>query len=70
MKTIIWTSHSRDGATWSLEIPASAGNAGELQKRVIWRQQGMLGQFRIQRFRGTTSLSIAKLEAEIEALTV
>lgn len=68
----IWTSYSLDGSTWSQERPRSAGKIGERLRRITWLQQGNMRRFRIQKFRGNSDahLSIARLEAQIEALNV
>lgn len=67
---VIWTSYSVDGQTWSQERPAAAGRQGERDKRIAWRRQGKLRNWRVQRFRGTSEahLSFARLEAQLEPL--
>ena len=67
---VIWTSYSLDGETWSQERATPAGRQGQRLQRIAWRRQGKMRQYRMQRFRGTSDahLSIARLEAEIEAL--
>jgi hypothetical protein len=66
----IWTQYSLDGETWSQERFINAGKQGERAKRLSWRRQGRMRQFRTQRFRGTSHshLSFARLEAELEPL--
>lgn len=68
----ISTSHSKDGITWSQDNPIKVGARGERDKRLIWRQLGTIGHFRMQRFQGDTQsfASFARLEAQIEPLTV
>ena len=68
----IWTSYTTDGQTWSQERPRSAGKQGERLKRLNWLQQGHMRNWRCQKFRGTSDahLSIARLEATVEALNV
>jgi len=68
----IWTSYTIDGQTWSQERPRTAGMQGERLKRIAWLQQGFMRHWRCQRFRGTSQshLSVARLEATIEALNV
>lgn len=68
----IWTSYSIDGRTWSRETPRKAGKQGERLKRISWLQQGHMLHWRIQKFRGTSDahMSVARLEATIEALNV
>lgn len=67
---VIWTCYSLDGETWSQERPVKAGKQGQRQKRIVWREQGSVENWRIQRFRGTSDafLSIARLEAAVEPL--
>jgi hypothetical protein len=67
---VIWTSFSLDGETWSQERATPAGRQGQRLQRIAWRRQGKMRQYRMQRFRGTSDahISIARLEAEIEAL--
>jgi len=67
---VVWTSYSTDGETWSMEKSRPAGKYGERTRRIAWLQQGILRQWRIQRFRGTSEahISITRLEAQIEAL--
>ena len=66
----IWTSYSLDGVTWSQEKPIRAGRQGERQKRLQWRDQGKMRNWRIQRFRGTSDChaSFARLELMVEPL--
>lgn len=68
----IWTSYSLDGQKWSQERPISAGKSGDTLKRLCWRQQGKLRNFRIQKFRGTSDahLSMIRLEMGLEPLGV
>lgn len=68
----IWTSYTVDGETWSQERPRSAGKIGERLKRLTWLQQGHMRHWRSQKFRGTSDahISVARLEARIEALNV
>lgn len=67
---VIWTSYSLDGQRFSTEKPARAGRQGETRHRIIWRQQGSLRNWRIQRFRGTSDVHMpfARLDATIEQL--
>lgn len=69
---VVWASHSDDGVTWSTEVPIKAGKQGERAKRLSWRRQGLLRNWRIQRFRGTSEahISFARLEAQVEPLRV
>lgn len=67
-----WSSYSLDGIQWSQERARSIGKIGETTKRIDWRRNGAMANFRIQKFRGTSDamLSVARLEAEIEPLYV
>lgn len=66
----VWTQYSLDGETWSSEIGVTAGLQGARNTRLIWFQQGMMENYRIQRFRGTSEsqMGIARLEIQLEAL--
>jgi hypothetical protein len=66
----ISTSYSLDGKSWSQDHFISAGGPGETRKRLVWRRQGFMRNFRVQRFRGTSSakISFLRLEAQVEAL--
>lgn len=68
----ISTSYSLDGRTWSQDRFISAGKSGNRKKRLVWLQQGPMGNWRIQRFRGGSDahLPFARLEAQLEPLTV
>lgn len=68
----VWTSYSLDGETWSQERPRTAGRQGRRNVRVSWLQQGSMRNWRIQKFRGTSDahLTVARLEAQLEALAV
>lgn len=67
---VVWTSYSIDGVTWSLERAISAGKVGDRAKRLQWRNQGKMRNWRIQRFRGTSDAhaSFARLELTVEPL--
>ena len=69
--TQIWTDYSTDGLSWSQPRYISVGKSGESRKRLVWRRQGFMRNFRMQRFQGTTDarISIARLEAQIEPLS-
>lgn len=66
----ISTSYSKDGLTWSQDKPIKVGARGQRDKRLMWRQLGTIGHFRVQRFRGDSQsyASFARLEAQIEPL--
>lgn len=66
----ISTAYSLDGQTWSMERYIAAGGAGDRTKRLCWFRCGILRNWRIQRFSGTSNarLSFARLEAQLEPL--
>lgn len=68
----ISTSYSVDAVTWSQPKFISAGKQGDRLKRLVWWQQGMMRDRRIQRFRGDSDahISVLRLEAKLEPLTV
>lgn len=68
----ISTSYSVDGETWSQEKFVYVGAIGERAKRIAWRNQGVMRNWRIQRFKGNSDshISIARLEAQLEPLAV
>ena len=66
----ISTSYSVDGMTWSQDKFTKVGMQGDRTKRIFWLQCGLLGNFRMQRFRWDTQafISVLRLEARLEAL--
>jgi hypothetical protein len=68
----ISTSYSIDGEMWSQEKFVIVGGIGERAKRIAWRRQGIMRNWRIQRFKGNSDshISIARLEAQLEPLAV
>lgn len=68
----ISTSYSIDGETWSDEKFVFMGTIGDRGKRIVWRRQGIMRNWRIQRFKGNSDshISIARLEAQLEPLAV
>jgi hypothetical protein len=68
----ISTSYSVDGETWSQERYIRAGQRGDRTKRLLWLQQGSMRNWRMQRFKGDSRafISVARLEAKLEALAV
>lgn len=66
----VWTSYTLDGREWSMEKAIQAGKRGERAKRLQWRGQGQMRQWRAQKFRGTsdTRISFARLEVQAEPL--
>jgi hypothetical protein len=67
---VVWTCYSIDGVTWGQERAISAGKQGDRAKRLQWRNQGKMRNWRIQRFRGTSDAqaSFARLELTVEPL--
>lgn len=66
----ISTSYSLDGMSWSMDKWARIGKLGERNKRIVWLQQGTIGHFRMQRFRGDSMsfASFLRLNVRPEAL--
>jgi hypothetical protein len=66
----VWTSYSLDGMKWSQERPRNLGRPGQTERRIWWPHQGIMRNFRIQRFRGagTGPVAFARLEARLEPL--
>lgn len=64
------TSYSVDGRTWSQEKAILSGQWGDGTKRLVWWQQGLWRNWRIQKFHGdsTSRLSALFLEAQVEPL--
>ncbi|MEG8984262.1 hypothetical protein VCS94_19600, partial [Acinetobacter baumannii] len=58
----IQTQYSLDGVIWSNPKTIKAGRVGERNKRLVWFQQGYMNNWRIQKFRGTSTarLSISR----------
>jgi hypothetical protein len=69
---VVTTSYSVDGQNWSQDRRLSLNGFGALNKRAVWHQQGMMRNWRIQRFQGTSDarLPVARLEANLEPLAV
>ena len=67
---VISTCYSLDGETWSQERPIKAGQQGDRMRRLIWFQQGLMRNWRIQKFIGDSHarLSVARLEIQLEGL--
>ena len=64
---IVYTAHSTDGQSWSFDLPAATKSSAT---RLVWRRLGRMAQKRIQRFRGTETMTVAALDATIEPLYV
>ncbi len=67
----ITTSYSVDGETWSQLRSISAGSQGQRGKRLVWLQQGMMRNWRVQRFQGDSDahMAFSRLEARLEPLS-
>ena len=66
----ISTSYSLDGISWSQDRSINAGTIGNTTKRLVWFQQGIMRNWRVQRFKGDSQahLSFARLEAQLEGM--
>lgn len=66
----ISTSFSRDGVKWSNDKYIKAGKEGDRTKRLRWLRQGVVKNFRTQRFKGDSQahISFLRLEARLEPL--
>lgn len=64
------TSYSLDGVQWGQSKPIAVGGFGERGKRIVWRRNGFMRNFRAQRFQGTSDahLGVMRLEVELEGL--
>jgi hypothetical protein len=62
------TSYSLDGVEWSQQRPLQIKNRNQ---RLVWRRQGSMRNFRVQKFTGDSNayLAVARLEVELEGLT-
>jgi hypothetical protein len=67
---VVWGSHSFDGETWSRERPVRAGVQGDRARRLAWRLDGRIRNYRIEKFRGTSDahLPVIRLEVKVEPL--
>lgn len=67
----IWCEQSDDGETWSNPRFINCGVAGNRSQRLRWLGMGMVRNWKIMRFSGSTDshLSFARLEARIEGLS-
>ncbi len=67
---VIWTSYSKDGEVFSQEKAKKTGRQGQRNTRINWLNQGIMRNWRMQKFRGTSDshLAIARLEARLEPL--
>jgi len=64
------TSYSVDGVTWSQDRTVSSGLQGDRARRFVWRRQGKMRHWRVQRFRGDSRnrIPVIRIEAAMEAL--
>jgi len=67
---IITTQYSIDGVNWSEPRTVMAGKQGNRAKRISWRRQGKMRNYRLQRFLGNSDahIAVSRLEARIEPL--
>lgn len=67
---MVATSYSTDGVNWSENRRVRSGLPGNRNQRIVWFGQGMINNYRIQRFTGdsTSRLTVMKLEAQIRPL--
>lgn len=72
LNPVVTTEYSIDGLTWSQPMTTPAGRQGERATRVSWRKQGMLRNWRTQRFSGSTDahITVVRLEARVEGLAL
>jgi len=66
----ISTSYTVDGVQWSQQRTINAGAVGERAERLVWRRQGIMRNFRAQRFQGTSDahIGVMRLEMDLEGL--
>lgn len=66
----IWTRNSSDGETYSQPRFVKAGKQGNRNRKLAWQSCGMVRNWRIQRFEGTSlsHLSFARLEVKLSPL--
>lgn len=69
-EAFVKSSYSLDGMAWSADRVIGAGTTGQRGKRLVWFQQGMMRNWRVQRFEGDSDcrLSPIRLEARLEPL--
>ena len=67
---MVSTAYSYDGVSWSVDQAIRAGQWGNRLKRIAWRRQGHMRNWRVQRFTGDSHahLPVARLEAALEPL--
>ena len=67
---IISTNYTLDGENWSELRTVHAGMKGDRMRRIAWFQQGLMRNWRVQRFEGDSRarISIARLEVALEPL--
>lgn len=67
----ISTSYTLDGVEWSQQRPLNVGTLGDRRKRLVWRRQGNMRNYRVQKFTGDSRayLAVARLEVELEGLS-
>lgn len=66
LDSTVWTSYSHDGLMWSQEKPIKAGAPGDTLRRLVWRVQGVVRHWRIQRFRWTSDAHISPIRLNVD----
>lgn len=63
-------SYSTDGINYSMPKQKSLGKAGQFNKNIQWRQNGLFRQWRVERFQGRTKapVSFVRMECDFEVL--
>lgn len=71
---LVSTSYTLDGETWSQPRTRTihAGDAGDRMHRLVWFQQGLMRNWRVQKFEGDSQarLAIMRLEVVLEPLSI
>lgn len=66
----VFMSVTRDGMMWSNEAAFPLRGFGAREQRLFWRPRTRFGNYMSARFRGSAHIGFARLEAQIEGLTV
>ena len=62
---VVSTEYSLDGVTWSQPKTQRAGTPGQRSARLRWMRQGIMRNFRLQRFIGSSDAPITPVRVEI-----
>jgi hypothetical protein len=67
---VVITEYSLDGVTWSQPKTRNAGTTGQRDQRLRWTRQGMMRNWRLQQFTGSSDapISPARVEMRVEPL--